>query len=113
MSTVTETVYKAQGTERILTVLLVNHANFTADSGNYWTFTLRVVRDGQSYGELVGEYGLDDRSLTSGEPVTLYDDPRGLAMSDGDQLRSTAASTGSPVAMTRPAYLVKIQKVTR
>ena len=113
MSTITETLHKSQGTERILKVLLVNHADFTADLSNYWTFTVRVVRDGQSYGELVGEYGLDDRSLTSGEPVTLYDDPRGLAMSDGDQLRSTVASTGTPVSMAHPSYLVKFQKVTR
>ena len=113
MSTVTETLYRSQGTERILAVDLVNMADFTADPSNYWSFTVRVVRSGQSYGEQVGTYSLDVRSLTSGEPVSLYNDPRGLAMSDGDQLRSTAETTGSPVAMTRPAYLVKFQKVTR
>lgn len=119
MTSYTETLHRTSGSEQLLKLLLVPEVAFTADGTNYWTFeVLKVGKkpDGvtrQDYGERVGYYSLATRSLTVGSPIVLYDDARGLAMSDGDELRSVVTSVGSPVALTRPSLLRQFQKAVR
>jgi len=92
--------YKASGAEKVFAVELQAEVAFTADATNYYEFVVRLKRDGQTYGEKVGEtYSLAARSLVANEAVTLYDNAVGLAMSDGERLVLEVTETGSPTGL--------------
>lgn len=120
MATINQFLHRSSGDEKLLVALLVVGADYTADGSNYWTFTIRHVKasgvDGeqQAYGEQVGDvYTLATRSLVANEPVTIYDEVGGVLLRDGDELRATMESTGSPVLPTRPAFQMQFQRMSR
>ena len=99
--TLTRTIHRSQGGDRVFGARLMVISDFALDASNYWTFTLmhRRIVDGvlQTYGELVGEaYTTQTRSLTAGVPVTIYEDAVGRPMQEGELLVLTIISTGSP-----------------
>lgn len=107
-------VYRAEGRERIFQIALEAGESFTASATDYHTFTLRLVRDGQDYGEDIADpYSLSDRSLVANEPVTLYDDPVGLAMSDGERIALYVDKTGSPASLERVTLWLNRQRNAR
>lgn len=100
--------------EKLVKVELLLGATFAANATHFWTFTLRRRRVGQEYGEQVGEtYTLATRTVTGGEPVTLYDDPRGLTLTDGETLWATVSSFGSPSVPTNPSFVLTFQRIAR
>ena len=114
MATYTQVIYTATSNEIVISVKLKRLTSFTYNASNYWTFTVRHRNEDQDYGELVGStLSLATRSLTAGEPVTLYDAAGGLLISDGDELVVTVASTGSPAALGETHFLIQTQKIAR
>lgn len=106
-------IYKSQGVTTLLSARLQVSTAVTADSSDYWTLTLRHRRDGQSTGEDVASYTTSDRSLSAGEDVTLYDDERGLRLSDGELLTLDVSETGDAAALQGAVLWVTVQRVTR
>ena len=107
-------IFRARGSTRILKITASAAEAFTADASNYHTFTVRHVRGTQTTGELVGTaYSLDTRSLVVNEPVTLYADSAGLAMSDGERLALYLTETGSPSALQGLEVWVEDQQIVR
>ena len=91
-------VFRAKGVETLVEAQLQVSAALTADSTHYWSMTLRHRRAGQTFGELVGLYETDDRSLVALEPVTLYSSENvGLAMADDERLVLYITESGIPL----------------
>ena len=106
--------HRANGEERVFKITLEAGEAVTANASNYHYFVMRLVRDGQTYGEKVGEtYSLAARSLVANEAVTLYDDAVGLAMSDGETLALYIEETGSPAPLERLVVWVDTQRRAR
>jgi len=106
--------FRAYKDETVFQVQLQAGDAFTADATDYHSFTVRIVRDGQSIGEKVGEtYSLAARSLVASEPVNIYDDDVGLAMIDGEVLALYIEETGSPSALERVTVWVNAQRRAR
>ena len=109
MSTYTRLVHRAQGAETVLTVMLDVGADWTASATDYWTFSLRRIAPAKTFGETIATYDLSIRSLTAFVPVSVYDDPRGFDVDEGDRLMLYAVSTGSPVVPTNPVFQTLVQ----
>lgn len=100
--------------EKLVKVSLLLGATFAANATHFWTFTLRRRRVGQEFGEQIGEtYSLATRTVTGGEPVTIYDDARGVVLADGETLWATVSSFGSPSVPTSPSLVLTIQRIAR
>lgn len=111
MATWTDLCYEAQGGEKIVQALLIAPAGFTLDAVNYYTFTVRVRRSGQSNGEILGStYSLATRTIVAGTPVTIYSDETGTPLLAGDTVWAYTVSAGSPATGFRPSVLLEIQR---
>ena len=107
-------LYRAPTTSRCFRIDIEAGEAFTANSSDYHEFTIRLVRVGQSTGEKVGStYSLSDRSLVANEPVTVYDDAVGLAMTDGEILALYIDETGSPTILERVVVWMDVQPAAR
>lgn len=97
--------YQAVGNRKVFWIGFMVGEAITASSSNYHTFTLRIVRDGQDTGETIDSatnpYSTSNRTLVANTPITLYDDPAGLAMSDGERLALFIDETGTPTTLER------------
>lgn len=120
MAAYTQLLWTVSGEWTLRRVRFVVQADFTLDGTNFWTVTVRRRRPAtastgaQATGETVGAaYSTEARSLTAGEPVTLYDDAQGLALNDGDLIVATYETTGSPAAMDNPTLLLRRRRNTR
>lgn len=106
-------IHKSHGVSTLLSVRLQVSADVTADSSDYWTLTIRHRREGQATGEDVASYTTSDRSLSAGEDVTLYDDERGLRLSDGELLTLDVSETGDAEALQGAVLWLTVQRVAR
>lgn len=112
-TTMTREIHKASGPERLLTVLLVVGANWATDPANYWTLSLRLMRGTMAYGRTIASYSLAARVLTAHTAVSVYDNPDGFRLDDGDRIMLVATPTGSPVVPTDPVFHIEIQSIVR
>lgn len=102
-------LYTIPTDQRLLEATLTVGTTFTADATNYWTFQLRVMRPGQVYGEAIGDaYSLATFTLTADLAATLYENPRGFKLNEGDRLLIERTSTGSPVALKSQVVELKL-----
>lgn len=107
------------GTRQLVKVELVPAQDFTASATNYWVFTLVHRKPNpagvtQTYGETVGSYSFATRTVTAGKAVSLYDDPLGRTVTDGESLWATAVSTGSPATPSpSPKFALTYQRKVR
>lgn len=114
MATRYRLLYTARGSEKLVKVELVTGAEMTVHASNYFTFTVRRRTTSMTYGELVGEtYSTATRTVSAGEPVPLYDDPRGIMLLDGEALWATIVSTGSPTTPDNATIRLHIQRIVR
>lgn len=111
-------LWTVRGSDTLMRARLVVQTAYALSATDYWTFTLRRRRaaigasvPAQSIGEQVGNaLSTQTRNLAANGPATLYDDPTGLPMSDGETLVLYAVSTGSPVALDDARVRLKIQR---
>lgn len=114
MSTKTQTVYTSAGGEKLIGVSFVVATAFPYNAANYYQVSMRLLRSGQTYPEIVGDIiSLATHSLAANEADSLYDDPVGLRLNDGDSLVGYLVSTGSPVALVAPSFVLDIQSFVR
>lgn len=107
-------IHRAKGAEKVFRIDLEAGQAFTASATDYHTFTLRLVRSDQDYGERIADaYSLAARSLVANEPITLYDNAVGLAMSDGERIALYIDETGSPDALERVTVWIDRQRTAR
>jgi hypothetical protein len=106
MATLTRFQFRADGPTLLIRAQLVLAADFAMNGTNYWTATLRVRRaasgsfSADATGQLIGSaYSLATRSVSAGNPATMYYDAAGLALAAGDTVWATYTSTGSPAVI--------------
>lgn len=113
MATYYRILHQALGTEIIVKAQVVVGVDHSAHASNYWTFTLTRVPVGEDFdfGETIGTaLSTQYRSLVAGEAETLYDDPAGFELADGERLVLKRASTGTPTTPTDAKVVIERQR---
>lgn len=90
-------LYQARGPVTLLAIEFDVTEAIAQDATNYWTLQARLVRAGQTIGENVGTpVTTDTRSVSANTRISLYDEPGGLDLADGDVLAVLGTKTGTP-----------------
>lgn len=106
MSVFTAPAFRAQAPTNVVEIALTNCSDIAKHATNYWKFEVWKAEDGQEFGRRIASFSTQDFKIVAFDPATIYRDEKGVALEEGDTLRTVVESVGSPTALSGAAFHV-------